>query len=171
MLYRVKQGLRSLFAFIRPVDFDLAGRFLTPAQMNLFRRFKRGEQLHSLNVLRTLLAQGETPPDLALAALLHDIGKIRSPLNTFHKTIIVLVRAFTPHLFARWTTAEYTDLWRRPFVVSVYHPKWSAELVAETGASETTLWLIEHHQDNATLWLQHRDISLLKRLQSADDSN
>jgi hypothetical protein len=171
MLYRIKQGLSSLFAFTRPVDFDLAGRYLTPPQMALFRRFKHGEQLHSLNVLRTILAQGETPHDLAVAALLHDIGKIRSPLNTFQKTLIVLTRAFTPHLFTRWTAAEYTDFWRRPFVVSVYHPKWSAELVAETGASETALWLIAHHQDNDSQWLQHRDLSLLKRLQSADDSN
>jgi len=67
-LYRIKQGLSSLFAFTRSVDFDLAERYLNSAQMTLFRRFKRGEQLHSLNVLRTLLAQDETPHDLALAA-------------------------------------------------------------------------------------------------------
>ncbi|MFN8372214.1 MAG: HD domain-containing protein [Anaerolineae bacterium] len=170
-MYRIQQGLRSLFAFTRPVDFNLAGRYLTPAQMALFRRFKRGEQLHSLSVLRTVQAQGDTPHDLAIAALLHDIGKIRSPLNTAQKTLIVLVRAFAPTLFARWTAAEYTDFWRRPFVVSVYHPKWSAELVAETGASETALWLIAHHQDKWEQWAQHPCAPLLARLQAADDSN
>lgn len=171
MLYRIKQGIRSLFAFTRSVDFDLAGRYLTPAQMTLFRRFKREEQLHSLNVLRMVFAQGETPHDLAVAALLHDIGKIRFPLNTLQKTLIVLVRAFTPALFKRWSDAEYTDWWRRPFVVSVYHPKWSAELVADTGASQTALWLIRHHQDAITLHVDHPYVALLQRLQAADDSN
>ncbi len=171
MLYRISQGLLSLFAFARPVDFELAGRYLNAAQVALFARFKRVEQLHSLNVLRAILAQGETPRDLAVAALLHDIGKVRFPLMTWQRTLIVLVRAFTPSSFARWTDQEYTDFWRRPFVVSVYHPRWSAEMVAETGASETALWLIAHHQDSYEKWAQHPYAPLLKRLQAADDSN
>jgi predicted HD phosphohydrolase len=171
MRYRFQQGLRSLFAFTRSVDYSLAERYLTPAQMALFCRFKRSEQLHSLNVLRAVLAQGDTPPDLAVAALLHDIGKTRSPLNTFDKTLIVLVRRFVPRLFARWTAAEYTDVWRRRFVVSIYHPKWSAELVAPTNPSETALWLIAHHQDDPQQWTRHPHVTLLQRLQAADNSN
>ena len=170
-MYRVTQALRALSAFTRPIDFDLIGRYLTPTQMALFRRFKHSEQMHSVNVLRSVLAQGETPHDLAVAALLHDIGKIRYPLRTWQKSIVVLARAFTPALFKRWTATEYTDFWRRPFVLSVYHPKWSAELVAEVGVSETALWLIEHHQDKLEQWAGHPNRSLLERLKNADDSN
>ncbi|MBL8164963.1 MAG: hypothetical protein JNJ61_23470, partial [Anaerolineae bacterium] len=60
---RLKQGLRALLAFSRPVDWDLAAETLSPDLMTLFRRLKRSEQLHSLNVLRGVLAQGSAPHD------------------------------------------------------------------------------------------------------------
>ncbi|NWF67901.1 MAG: HD domain-containing protein [Chloroflexi bacterium] len=170
-VYRFRQGILSLFAPLRPLDLSLAARYLNSEQMALFERFRRGEQLHSLNVLRSVLAQGETPPELAVAALLHDIGKVRFPLRTWQKTLAVLVRAFAPPLFQRWSAGEYTDLWRRPFVVRVYHPIWGAELAAKTGAAPTTLWLIAHHQDKAVDWARHPAVELLRRLQAADNRN
>src|SRR5215213_6736056 len=96
-IQRLRQGIRALFAFTQPVDFDLAASYLTPAEMALFRQMRRSEQLHSLNVLRTVLAESAAaqqfvPPELAVAALLHDVGKSRYPLAVWQKTIAVLVR-------------------------------------------------------------------------------
>lgn len=170
-VYRVRQGLRALFAFSRPVDADLAARHLTPEQLALFESMRRSEQLHSLNVLRVVLAQGDTPPELAVAALLHDAGKSRYPLAIWQKTSAVLVRAFAPGLYRRLSQRDPDSLWARPFVVSVRHPSWSAELLARAGASDAAVWLVTHHQDAPELWRDHDDYPLLKRLQSADDAN
>src|SRR4051812_31589967 len=112
---RLRQGLRALFAFTRPVDDALADAYLSPAQRPLFRRMRRGEQLHSLNVLRAVLAQAdETPPALAAAALLHDVGKSRYPLRLWQKSIAVLVRAVLPTLFVRLSADDPRNFWARP---------------------------------------------------------
>ncbi len=171
MGHRLRQGLRALFAFARPVDDDLAARFLSPDQVRLFRRMRRSEQLHSLNVLRCVLAQGETPPALAVAALLHDVGKSYYPLRLWQKTAAVLVRAFLPALFVRLSTDDPRTFWARPFAVYVLHPAWSAELLAQTGADEAAIWLAAHHQDDVAQWRNHQLYPLLQRLRAADDTN
>jgi hypothetical protein len=137
----------------------------------LFGRMRQSEQLHSLNVLRSVLAQGATPPELAVAALLHDVGKARLPLWTWQKTLVVLVRAITPGLYRRWSAGSPENFWCRPFVAYEQHPIWSAEMVREAGASDAALWLIEHHQEAGGQWANHRYGMLLKRLQAADDLN
>jgi hypothetical protein len=169
--YRIRQGIRAVFAFSQPVELPLAAQYLTPELLVLFQQMRRSEQLHSLNVLRDVLAQGATPRDLAVAALLHDVGKSRYPLRTWQKTIAVLTRTFAPQLFERWSKGSPADRWLRPYVVYVEHPVWGAELIRAAGASEAAIWLVAHHQDSAALWEQHPLAPLLRRLQSADDSN
>jgi len=169
--HRLRQGLRALFAFTQSVDLDLAAQYLSSAQMSLFQRMNRSERLHSLNVLRDVLKSGQTPHDLAVAALLHDVGKIRYPLAIWQKTLAVLVRAFSPEVFQEWSQKNPDNLLYRAFVVSEQHPIWSSALVRETGASERTIWLIEHHADEAAVWQDHPHHTLLVRLKAADDNN
>ncbi len=170
MRYRIRQGLSALFAFAQPVDIALAASVLSPALLACFQQMRRSEQLHSLKVLRTIQAQGSTPDDLAVAALLHDAGKSRYAFPTWQKTLVVLVRAFTPGLFARLSAGDEANLLHRPFVLSVRHPAWSADLVAAAGGSPRAVWLIAHHADPPDQWAEHPDLHLLKRLQAADDT-
>ncbi|HEX2908507.1 MAG TPA: hypothetical protein VHO69_16665 [Phototrophicaceae bacterium] len=170
-IQRVRQGLGELLAFLRPVDLALAAEFLSPEWLALFTRLNRAEQLHSLNVLRDVLAQGNTPRDLAVAALLHDIGKACYPLATWQKTYAVLARHFWPQAAARWQTGDARHFWLRPFVVRAQHPAWSADMMAAAGIPETAVWLAAHHADNPTDWQDHPHVHLLRRLQAADDAN
>jgi hypothetical protein len=170
-VYRVGQGIRSLLAFTQKVELSLAEQYLTPELLALFGRMRQSEQLHSLNVLRSVLAQGTTPPELGVAALLHDVGKARYPLWTWQKTLVVLVRAITPGLYRRWIAGSPENFWCRPFVAYEQHPAWSAEMAREAGAREAALWLIKHHQEAGGRWANHRYGMLLKRLQAADDLN
>lgn len=170
--HRLRQGIRALLAFTRPVDYDLASTYLNPEQLVLFRRMRTSEKLHSLNVLRDVLAQeAQTSHDLAVAALLHDVGKIRYVLRLWQKTLIVLARVFLPSLYRLWSEGTLENWWHRPFIVAEQHPVWGEELLMDTGASETVLWLVAHHADDAEQWKTHPNHAMLARLQRADDQN
>lgn len=168
-VYRLRQGLSALFAFASPVDADLASEYLSPDLLKLFQRLKRGEQLHSLRVLRTVSQNGAPDRDLMVAALLHDVGKTRYPLAIWQKTLAVLVRAFFPALYAWFSAGDPRNLLLRPFVVSIQHPIWSADMLRAASAGESAVWLAEHHQDDAASWVDHPLYPLLIRLQVADN--
>lgn len=169
---RIRQGIRALLAFSQAADLDMAAEHLNPAQLALFRQLQHNEQLHSLNVLRDVLAQAEaTPNDLAVAALLHDCGKSRYPLAVWQKTLTVLVRAFAPSLYTHWQNGDPSSPFARPVIVSEQHPAWSAALAAEVDTTERALWLIAHHADDPAHWQDHPHFNLLKRLKTADDAN
>ncbi|NDJ59501.1 MAG: HD domain-containing protein [Chloroflexi bacterium] len=168
---RMRQGVRALIAFAQPVDHELAAAYLTPALFARFRLMRRSEKLHSLNVLRAILAEGPAPHDLEVAALLHDVGKTRYPLVLWQRMAPVIVGVIAPGLVQRWSCRDPRRWWWRPYVVYVHHPAWSAELIAAAGANPDAIWLVEHHQDDARRWRDHRLYPLLVRLQHADDLN
>jgi len=163
---RLQQGVRALIAFTRPVEDELAQKYLNNAQMALFKRMKRSEQLHSLNVLRHL---GDVSHDLAVAALLHDCGKICYPLAIWQKSIAVIIRKIAPNRYMTWSKKSPKHLWYKAFVVAENHPQWGADLVSETGASAQTIWLIAHHADKSCPL--HAYGNALRDLQRADDVN
>ncbi len=172
VMYRIQQAVRALFAFTQDVDTALTVRYLSSRQMVLFDNMRHSEQLHGLHVLQDVLAQDtDTPHDLAVAALLHDVGKSRYTLRVWQKTLAVLVEKLAPPLFRRWSREDGDSYWRRPFILKVHHPAWSATMLAATGASERAIWLVAHHQDDAGQWDNHPHVHLLKRLQKADDAN
>ncbi len=164
---RLRQGLRALTAWARPVDTALAEATLTPAEMALFRRLRRGEQLHSLNVLRTLRAAGETDPDLLTAALLHDVGKTVAPFTLPERVLVVLARAVAPGRCEAWGRAEPRG-WKRPFAISRRHPEWSAEMMAAAGCSPRAVTLARRHQEYLTGHPRDDLERLLLALQEAD---
>ncbi len=171
-LQRIQQGVRALFSFTQEVDYALASRYLDEEQLALFRQLARSEQLHSLNVLRAVLGQApETPHDLAVAALLHDIGKTRYRMALWERTAVVLLRKLAPALYESWSAPGTLDDWRAPFGVYRYHPQWGAELLQATTISPRALWLVQHHQEDAAQWRAHPHHTLLLRLQKADDAN
>jgi hypothetical protein len=169
---RFRQGIRALMAFTQVLDDSIVRHYLSPAQMALFDQMSRAEQLHSINVLKHILAQdNHTPHDLAVAALLHDVGKIRYPLAIWQKSLGVVVRKFLPGRFTAWSQDDGSTRWKRAFVVITQHPAWGAALVAPTGANERILWLISHHADTLKDWQHHPYAALLRRLKWADDAN
>lgn len=170
--YRIRQGLRALFAFTQSLDDTPARAYLSSQQLVLFKQMQRSEQAHGLNVLRDVLRQQETTPDdLAVAALLHDVGKIRYPLPVWSKTFGVLVRVLAPGLFRRWRTGSPANPFARACVVMTQHPGWGGELAAKVGASERAAWLIAHHDSPPHLWRGHPHYTLLERLYRADNAN
>lgn len=110
ILYRTRQFWQTLGATLAPEDLDLVGEVLTPDQRMLFERLQMSEKVHSLKVLRALLDQGEYQPDLLVAALLHDVGKSRFPLNMLDRILIVLGKTFFPGRAKRWGSGTASAL-------------------------------------------------------------
>ena len=110
--HRTAQFLRAAFA--RPADDEVAlvDLHLPPPLRPSFARLSRAEQAHAVATLRTLLRQGHTDSNLLAAALVHDLGKSRSPLRLLDRVVVVLAQAFMPRRAgplgpgrARWMAA------------------------------------------------------------------
>jgi hypothetical protein len=152
------------------VDYALASSVLSPDELALFRRMRRSEQLHSLNVLRTVQAAGGTDPALLVAALLHDVGKTVAPFYFLERVLVVLTRKFAPAAYHRWGQAEPRG-WRRPFAIAVRHPEWSAQLLREAGSSPRCVELALRHQEHVNDPPQNEVERLLLALKVADEAN
>ncbi len=99
-----------------------------------------------------LRSRGENQPELMVAALLHDVGKLRYRLNPLERAVVVLAKAVMPKSVHRWGIAPASSLdglnrWRKAFVVAEQHPHWGAELSRQAGASSLTEALIRNHHN------------------------
>ncbi len=171
VLYRVRQFFLALWATADPKEIEQARLALTTAQMSLFVGMHPSEQAHALSVYRQLVDQGETSPDLLVAALLHDVGKSHSPLRLWERVLIVLAKVIIPAQFRRWGNSSPEEFrgWKRAFVVAEQHPAWGAALAAEAGASSRTVALIRLHQDLPSIQVDAEVGRLLVKLQAVDD--
>ncbi len=163
LAYRLRQFRLAVFGPWPPIPDAALSPHLSPELIILFRRMKPSEQTHSFAVLQRLLAAGHTDPDLRAAALLHDVGKVRSPLSVWDRTLIVVGKRLFPNTVVRWGNGEPRGL-RRPFVTAARHADWGADLSAAAGASVRTVELVRVHQN-----FSHPEDTLLTALQQADD--
>jgi hypothetical protein len=173
--YRVGQFVRGWRAAVTPTDWALVNETLTPAAIALFARMPADAQAHSLRVLKELQAGGDTSPDLAVAALLHDVGKVAANdagayLGLWLRGPLVLLEAWRPDWLRAWATPVAGPTLRYALYVHLEHPAIGAQWAAEAGCSPAACWLIAHHQNYGALrerQLQHD----LARLQWADGRN
>lgn len=168
-MYRLRQLVNNLAAgpLTAEASADVVA-VLTPAEQNLFALFPPADQWHSIRVLHTLREAGYNDPDLAAAALLHDIGKTRYPLSAWDRTLIVIGQTLLPDRTAAWGNGPCAG-WRRPFVVRAQHPTWGAEMATAAGSRPRVIELIRRHAE--PIQPPYGDDSLLRALQWADDRN
>ena len=144
--------------------------------MALFIQMQPGEKEHAIVMVRKLSEHGENQPDLLVAALLHDVGKLRYRLNPLERIMVVLTKAVVPGQVRQWGSLapdEWEDLpgWRKPFVVAEQHAVWGAEMVRQAGVSALTETLIrEHHHPNLNK-TNEAEYSLLHKLWVVDNES
>jgi putative nucleotidyltransferase with HDIG domain len=166
--YRAGQFWHAVTAPREGVETRALQPYLSPAQIVLFRRLQPFEQIHALQVLNRLKEAGLDDPDLLTAALLHDIGKILSPLSIWERVEIVLSQRLFPRAVQEWGNGQARGL-RHPFVVAEHHPAWGAGLAAQAGASAQVVSLINRHHDALVQPPASATDRLLAALQHADD--
>jgi hypothetical protein len=153
MLYRAQQFWHAVFLKTDLLELTPARDRLTPTQWALFARLQPAEQAHALRMLHTLLARGENQPDLLVAALLHDVGKLQYRLNPLERAMVVIVQVFMPRLAQEWSSIpaihwEALPGWRKAFILAGQHAAWGAEMAHQAGVSPLaeTLIRLHHHQ-------------------------
>lgn len=149
--YRVRQFFRGLFAKITPAEEEEVQRYLSAAEYALFCRMPLDARRHSLNVLQMLIASGKRDSELAVAALLHDVGKVAADesgtkLGLWIRGPIVLLESIWPRAIEQLASASPSDGWRYALHVQLEHPRIGAEWADAAGSSAVTCWLIASHQ-------------------------
>lgn len=162
------QSLRGPLAPLTAEEEAEARAALPDAAWPLFAGMPREDQRHSLQVLRTLRAQGNHDPALAQAALLHDCAKQRGGVTLFHRVAVVLLKAGRPDLLAAWSAGPEPGPggWRQGFWAHARHPEMGAVLASAAGCDPVAVALIRRHQEPAGPGETDR---LLAALQAADD--
>lgn len=169
--YRVWQFWQSLKGPPDLAKWEKLGNLLSPQELFLFQRLPTPDQNHSLRVLESLQAAGETDLDLLKASLLHDIGKSLHPLNRWERVFAVLMLAFLPGKAREWGKLEPGGL-HRALAVIHQHPSWGVELLREAGSSQQVIDLVRFHErQEITGLLDQGGLELLHKLQNADDLN
>ena len=168
--YRIWQFWQSLKKPPDDEDLELVKSVLTPAEIELFLQLPIPDQNHSIRVLIILKSQGERDPDLLKAALLHDIGKIKYPLQRWERVFSVLITGFFPNRIQNWGNGNPAGL-ERPLVVINHHPDWGAEFAENVGSSPQTIWLIRNHEKEKPEGSSPERKKLLLKLQQADNQN
>jgi putative nucleotidyltransferase with HDIG domain len=169
LAYRLRQfRLAWAAAALDPSALERARQILGPRLWPLFVNMQPGEQTHSLTVLQKVTALGASDPDLLIAALLHDVGKSRSPLSVWDRSWIVLAKKLVPQAVKIWGKGSLDGRWRI-FVVAEQHPAWGAEMAAAAGASPRCVDLIRQHQEQVDP--ANPLAETLHMLQGADDES
>jgi hypothetical protein len=147
-VHRIRQTFTALIS--RPDDEcrQLIERNLTPAQSSAFRRLAAADQAHLCRVFANIETQKSVSPDLKVAALLHDIGKVsdRGRVRLADRIAKVLLANVSPSTLEKLASRP-APRWLEGLSLAVHHPALGAENAAALGCSERTCWLIAHHED------------------------
>jgi hypothetical protein len=134
------------------------------------------EKNHALRMLRRLLEQGDDQPDLLVATLLHDVGKLRYRLNPVERAAIVLAGVVIPEQAHRWGVLpvggwESVPKWRKAFAVADQHAMWGAEMAHQAGVSILAETLIREHHHAPGPNNSGAETSLLRKLWIVDNQS
>lgn len=167
--YRARQFWHTLTGKLSHRNWEEVRSALAPDLLALFTEMSEPEQTHGFRVYRSLKAEGYQDPDLLAAALLHDVGKNRSPLTVWERVWIVIASPiFSQSSKPDTSPAQVED--RNPMTVAKHHPAWGAEMALQRGASSTTAWLIRNHERKDVEGIEDTSrLRMLKALIKADD--
>ena len=176
ILYRVRQFWRTVFVKAGPLELEQVQAVLNPEQMALFIQLQPGEKDHAVMMYHRLIEQGEIQPDLLVAALLHDVGKLRYRQNPLERTMVVLFKAANPGQARKWGSLapdawEGLPGWRKPFIVAEQHAEWGAEMARQAGVSSLTETLIREHHHLTSLGPGDEKDNLLHKLWVVDNDS
>ena len=139
--------------------------YLLAGEADLWRSMSGADRRHAVAVARRVdRALGSPERPVLAAALLHDVGKVRSGLGTPGRVVATVVGAVAADRAARWATS---DGFRGRIGRYLRHPQEGAALLKTAGSDPFTVaWATEHHRDPGRWTVDDR---LAEALRAADD--
>lgn len=123
---------------------------LLPGERRLWRRMRGPDRRHAVAVARSsaqlLEDAGETPRrEILAAALLHDVGKVASPLGAFGRTAATVTAVVLGP--ERLAVCNDSSGWRAAVRLYVEHDRVGGQLLREAGSDPFTIaWAEQHHE-------------------------
>lgn len=156
---------------------DRVAGLLGDGELGLWRRMSGADRRHSVVVARRVelvlggpegldlvAAAGDGGTPLLAAALLHDVGKVRSGLGTFGRVAATVLGAVVPGRARGWPGRGG---FRGRVGLYLRHPEEGAALLSEAGSDPLTVaWALEHHRQSDQWSVDRR---LADVLHAADD--
>ncbi|MBE6022899.1 MAG: HD domain-containing protein [Cellulosilyticum sp.] len=127
MLYRVKQFIKAVTATVTGEEENWVKGYLSLAEAQLFFRLKVYEQRHCIDVAKILGERTLQDREMIRLGLLHDIGKIKYPLNPIEKSLIVLLDKLTQGRIKKYDQLKMVKCYYK-------HPQLGCELLKSIGA-------------------------------------
>ncbi len=142
MIYRIKQFYRGLFAKVSPEDRQFLKNHLSDQEIQLFYRLRIGEQRHCLNIAYDCLSIDKNNPALLKAALLHDVGKVKSNLTLINKALAVVSEKLN---LPKKVMPKFL---KKALYFKTHHPKIGAEMLKEIGTETAVVLLTRYHHED-----------------------
>lgn len=149
-------------------DEEWAASRLIDGERVLWSQMSNADRRHAIEVARAVEAElgGRADREVGAAALLHDVGKVRSDLGTVARVgATVFWEAVDDERADGWLTHRNPVL--RRLAEYRRHPQIGAELLVAAGSEPLTVaWAAEHHH-SAERWTVPADIGAV--LKACDD--
>ncbi|HEV2065498.1 MAG TPA: HD domain-containing protein [Thermomicrobiales bacterium] len=143
---------------------------LRPGTAEIFKQLAQADQVHAIDVAMGLAELG-APPDLVIAGLLHDIGKVQDSyrITVADRIAHVLMCRFAPTTVDRLRRSIAPRGGTQGLWALSVHDHVGAGIVRDLGYGDRIEWLVRHHQtpdpdDPDLLLLQVMDNRVPRRI-------
>ncbi len=165
---RVKQFVGCVFAKITKKDIEFINSYLDENEKKLLYKLPIYDLKHSVNVAREIYINESEEEikknnlnhkEVVKSAILHDVGKIHTPLNVIDKSILVLLNNIT-----KTKIEKYSD--RNSKIYIFYnHGEEGYKILKEKGYDKEFLNIIRNHHNYK---IQNKWLDILRKY---DDRN
>ena len=166
--YRVKQFMWSITSNFKTINEEYLDQYLDENEKQLFLKLNKSDIQHCIRVCSDCIKHIEEnklnidKKKVAKAALLHDIGKIKSDLNIITKSIVVLADKATSSKIKKYNNIKIIDEYYN-------HPKKGEKLlksVLKERDKDILQTVRKHHKDE-----DESDNDILKIVRYYDNKN
>ena len=160
--FRIRQGLRAIW---RTDPLPAPERLTCERQLLLFDSLSPHDR-HHLGVAYESALDRTDDPDVQLAALLHDLGKVTlsGKRISLPARVIAVLGNHVPSKLRERLRPKRSGAWLTGPWLAEHHARLGAERLRALGVREDVCWLVENHDDYD---IADRRLELLREIDSS----